>query len=105
MNPLSKSHPLALGAILEKTLKSFRPKHDMEMLRIFDLWEDAVGESISTNTRPAAFKGDLLLVHVSSSAWMHHLYFQKQELLEKINSALGHDLVRELKFKIGPMKF
>jgi predicted nucleic acid-binding Zn ribbon protein len=74
----------------------------MEMLKIFDLWVDAVGENISMNAKPAAFKGDLLLVHVSSSAWMHHLYFQKQELIEKINATLGHDRVRELKFKIGP---
>ncbi|MBU0994738.1 MAG: DUF721 domain-containing protein [Proteobacteria bacterium] len=101
MNTSSKTPLAHVGSILEKSLGSYRRKNDMDMLKIFDMWEDAVGESVSMNAKPAAFKGDLLLVHVSSSAWMHHLYFQKHELIEKINTTLGSDLVRELKFKIG----
>lgn len=98
----SAKTPLAhVGSIIEKSLGSYRRQNDMEMLQIFDMWEDAVGETVSINAKPAAFKGDLLLVHVSSSAWMHHLYFQKHDLIKKINDTLGSDLVRELKFKIG----
>ena len=90
-----------IGDIIDTSLGAYRQKKDSKMLKIFDLWEDAVGECISMNAKPAAFKGDLLLVHVSSSTWIHHLYFQKQELIGKINAALGNELVRELKFKIG----
>ena len=92
-----------LGTIIDASLKTYRQKKDTNMLKIFDLWEGTVGESISMNAKPAAFKGDLLLIHVSSSTWMHHLYFKKQELIDKINAALGNELVRELKFKIGSL--
>lgn len=98
----SAKTPLAhVGSIIEKSLGSYRRQNDMEMLQIFDMWEEAVGETVSINAKPAAFKGNLLLVHVSSSAWMHHLFFQKHDLIKKINATLGSDLVRELKFKIG----
>ena len=102
MNNFSPKKQMDLiGTIIDTSLETYRRKKDTNMLKIFDLWEDAVGESISMNAKPAAFKGDLLLVHVSSSTWMHHLYYQKQELIGKINAALGNELVRELKFKIG----
>ncbi len=71
------------------------------MIRIWDLWEGVVGKEISENAKPAAFKGELLLVHVISSTWMHHLHFRKQDIIDKLNIALGKILVKELKFKIG----
>ncbi len=70
------------------------------MIKIWDCWEDAVGKDISENAKPAAFKGDILLVHVNSSPWMHHLQFLKQEIIEKVNSKMGKEMVSELKFKI-----
>ena len=71
------------------------------MIRIWDIWEGAVGETIAKHTRPAAFKGQLLQVNVESSSWLYHLNFLKKELIEKINAALGKPLVSELTFKVG----
>ena len=71
------------------------------MIRIWDIWSEAVGESIAKNSRPASFKGHLLVVHVSSSSWLYHLNFLKKDLMDKLNKALGSDRVRELNFKIG----
>jgi len=58
---------------------------------------------VAENTRPAAFKGKLLIVHVSSSTWTHQLQFLKQDILRNVNAALGKDLVADIKFKIGPL--
>lgn len=90
-----------IGNILADSLASCRTQGDGEMIRIWDIWESAVGETIARNTRPAAFKGHLLQVNVSSSSWLYHLNFLKQELIDKINTALGKSLVRELAFKVG----
>ena len=91
----------SIGDILTGSLTALRTRGDGEMARIWDIWNHAVGEAVSQNTRPAAFKGHLLQVNVSSSSWLHHLNFQKKELIEKINQALGKPLVRDLTFKIG----
>ena len=67
------------------------------------MWNSAVGDVVAKNTRPAAFKGRLLLVHVVSSTWMHQLQFLKTDIIAKVNDALGKDMVGEIKFKIGPL--
>jgi predicted nucleic acid-binding Zn ribbon protein len=56
---------------------------------------------IAQNARPAAFKGRILLVHVTSSTWVHQLQFLKVEMIDKLNDALGKALIDDLKFKIG----
>ncbi len=92
-----------IGEILQTALRECRPQADGELIRIWHLWEEAVGEAVAENTRPAAFKGKLLIVHVSSSPWTHQLQFLKQDILRKVNAALGKNLVADIKFKIGPL--
>ena len=89
--------------VLNKALESFRRESDLDLVKIWDLWDRAVGKAVSENTRPAAFKGRLLLVYVSSSTWLHELSFLKADILKKVNLALGENLVEEIKFKVGPV--
>jgi predicted nucleic acid-binding Zn ribbon protein len=56
----------------------------------------------AANAQPAAFKGDLLLVHVTNSTWIHQLQFLKHDIISKLNAALGKPMITEIKFKIGP---
>ncbi len=92
-----------IGSVINKILKTCRRESDEELLKVWNLWNSAVGDVVAENTRPAAFKGRLLLVHVVSSTWMHQLQFLKTDIIQKINNALGKDMVGEIKFKIGPL--
>ena len=92
-----------IGSILAEVLKQFRRKSDGELIRVWYVWDEAVGETIATNAQPAAFKGKLLLVHVTNSTWIHQLQFLKGDIISKINVALDKPLVEEIKFKIGPI--
>ncbi len=92
-----------IGNILNDVLKSYRRESDADLVRVWQVWDQIVGDVIAQNARPAAFKGKLLLVHVSSSAWIHQLQFLKKEMIEKLNEALGNALIDDLKFKIGPL--
>jgi predicted nucleic acid-binding Zn ribbon protein len=92
-----------IGSILNDVLKTMRPEADGGLLQVWQLWDDVVGKAIAENARPAAFKGKLLLVHVSSSPWVHQLQFLKKEIIQKLNAALGQDLIEDIKFKIGPV--
>ncbi|MEW5909359.1 MAG: DUF721 domain-containing protein, partial [Thermodesulfobacteriota bacterium] len=96
-----KAKPVHLKTVISRILESCRKEPDVGLVKIWDLWDHAVGSIIAENARPAAFKGRLLIVHVSSSAWMQHLRFLKKDLIKKINAALGEELLDEIKFKIG----
>ena len=92
---------VSVGSVLPNILKSFRRGSDEQLVHFWELWDRVVGETIAKNTRPAAFKGKLLLVEVSSSTWIHQLQFLKEEIIQKINAAFGKEMVEEIKFKIG----
>lgn len=93
-----------IGNILEDVLKSYRSEADFGLKVIWRLWDTAVGETIAQNAQPAAFKGNLLIVHVSSSTWIHQLQFLKNDLIAALNKDLAQPLLADIKFKIGPLK-
>ncbi len=90
--------------VLDGVLKSCRSEADTGLLEVWRLWDRAVGRAVAENTRPAAFKGRLLLVYASSSTWIHQLQFLKAEIIERLNTELGRELVSDIKFKIGPIR-
>lgn len=90
-----------IGKVIDRLMHQYRPVNDQKLLHLWDIWEQAVGEAIAANARPAAFKGDTLLIHVASSTWLHHLRFLERELIDNINAALGQPLVRSVKLKVG----
>ncbi len=95
--------PARLGDIIDNVLHSFGQNPEMRMVEVWRLWDQILEKPIAENTRPAAFRKKLLLVHVSSSSWIHQLQFMKDDIIVKINTALGEDLIEEIKFKIGPV--
>ena len=92
-----------IGDILTDVLKTCRPDSDADLVQVWQVWDKVVGDVIAQNARPAAFKGKLLLVHVSSSTWIHQLQFLKADIIEKLNKAFGKAVIGDLKFKIGPL--
>jgi len=92
-----------IGSILSDVLKTYRRESDADLVQVWQVWDKVVGDVIALNARPAAFKGKLLLVHVSSSTWIHQLQFLKTEMMVKLNQTLGKAVINDLKFKIGPL--
>lgn len=92
-----------IGGIIDNVLKKYRPDINVGLVQVWQIWDSTVGPIIAQNARPAAFKGRILLVHVASSSWIHQLRFLKAEIIEKLNQALQHPAVEDLKFKIGPV--
>jgi predicted nucleic acid-binding Zn ribbon protein len=102
-NPDKRSDFVHIRNILEDVLKPYQSGPDFELKEVWRLWDEAVGETIAQNARPAAFKGKLLVVHVNSSTWIHQLQFLKNDMIAKLNADLGKPLISEIKFKIGPL--
>jgi hypothetical protein len=95
--------PEHISAILPRAIKAIHPNKIDTFIAICSLWDDIVGKSVSDNVRPAAYKEPLLIVHVNSSAWIHHLQFTKNEMIESINKMLKKTAVTDIKCKIGPV--
>ena len=102
-DPDKKSKFVHIGNVINGVLQQYRAEPDFELKAVWRLWNETVGETIAQNARPAAFKGNLLIVHVSNSTWIHQLQFLKNDIITRLNTALGKPLLKEIKFKIGPL--
>jgi predicted nucleic acid-binding Zn ribbon protein len=96
-------HPgsVPIAQVLSGLLARLRPEAEAGMLEVWKEWDRVVGEETARNARPAAFKGSILLVHVSSPVWIHHLQFLKADLISGLNAALGRRRVTDIKFKVS----
>ncbi len=93
-----------IGQVLETILDQCRSNSGGGIQHLIHAWKKAIGPPISENAKPFAVNSRLLLVHVSSSAWLHQLHFLKTDLLDKLNLALSKQhRIKDIKFKIGPM--
>jgi hypothetical protein len=64
-------------------------------------WEKTVGSAIFQQTRPEKIRNKTLYLKVSSPIWMQQLQFMKQELIAKVNAALGKEAVHNIFFNVG----
>jgi predicted nucleic acid-binding Zn ribbon protein len=93
-----------IGKLIDHVLNEYRRESDGDLTQVWKIWDSVVGEAIANNAQPAAFKGRVLLVHVTSSTWIHQLQFLKKDIISNLNAAFDKALVEEIKFKIGPIK-
>jgi predicted nucleic acid-binding Zn ribbon protein len=98
-----KSKFIHISSVLDKVLNANQVEASGGLERILPMWNHTVGATIAANAQPAALKGQILLVYVANSSWMQQLLFYKDEIITKLDAALGKGAVTEIKFKIGPV--
>jgi hypothetical protein len=91
-----------IGDVLPQVLQSLRPEISSRVLELWCVWPEVVGPSVSENCQPVALNNRTLLVHVSSSAWLHQLQFLKREILQGLNASAKAVELEDIVFKIGP---
>jgi predicted nucleic acid-binding Zn ribbon protein len=62
-------------------------------------WEEIVGEKIARATTPTKISRGVLFISVKTSAWRNELTMRKKEIMLKINSTLGQEVVLDIKFQ------
>ncbi len=102
-NKTSRTNFVHIGSVIDDVLQTYRREPDGELIQVWHIWDSIVGDVIAKNAKPGAFKGRILLVYVTSSTWVHQLQFLKEEMITKLNEALGKSLIDDLKCKIGPV--
>jgi hypothetical protein len=66
--------------------------------RAISCWKEIVGERIARNTHPYKIQKGILFVSTSSPVWSQELSLMSQEIKERINSFLGEDVIKEMRF-------
>jgi predicted nucleic acid-binding Zn ribbon protein len=71
------------------------------LARVQEVWRAAAGEAVAQAAQPTAERGGVLTVVCSAAVWAQELTLMAGELVERLNSALGEELVHELRCRTG----
>lgn len=99
-----KKELVHIGSIIDSLLSTYQPAPQSTagtLAQIIDIWGTVSGPEISKNTKPSVLKEKMLMVNVTSSVWLQQLQYTKNELILRLNSALGTEEIENIKFKIG----
>lgn len=66
---------------------------DQPLQRLLKCWAEVVGAVVAAHTRPISIQRDVLWVATSSAAWAQNLTFERQRILQKLNSHLPSPLI------------
>lgn len=64
-------------------------------------WNDLVGGFVASQTQPVSLKHGLLLIRVTQPALRFQLDRMKPDLISRLSSILGKDLVQTIRFTHG----
>jgi len=91
--------PRSLSTAIEALTATIAPA--TTLARVQEIWEAAAGPAIASSARPTAERGGVLTVTCAAAVWAQELDLMSVELVEKLNTALGEDTIRELRCRTG----
>ena len=67
--------------------------------RARDVWREAVGDLINSNTTLENIEKDKIIVVVSNDTWRKELSDRKEEIILKINDLIGEKAIKDIIFR------
>jgi len=89
---------ISIGDAIKEFLQSQGFTEKIEQADVIRMWPEIVGAKIAAKTEAKRINNGMLTVKVSDSAWRNELVYMRVTLRKKINSRIGKDLVKEIKF-------
>lgn len=91
--------PRALPDVVADLCRSIGMTTAFEEYKALQLWESVVGKTIAGVTRVERLNDGDLYVRVRNPSWRMELNFRKKEIAQKLNEAIGREMVRTIIFR------
>jgi hypothetical protein len=100
---LKKDHPEHIGSIIKELFDNPHWQSQLEISLPLLRWPDIVSPNIAGQSQPESLKNGVLTVRVENPAWLHHLRFLRDELLQRLDKQLPSSNIKEVRFRQGPL--
>ena len=88
-----------IGQIIDDVLRKEHLDVALDEHRASALWPQIVGDGINRYTIRRYVKDGVMTVHLSSASLKAELMLNRAAIIERINQALGRDIIHEIVFK------
>jgi predicted nucleic acid-binding Zn ribbon protein len=96
---MSRTAPRSLSVALRDFSNRLAPA--TTLARVQEVWERTAGSAIALAAHPTAERGGVLTVTCEASVWAQELDLIADQIVARLNAALGAVLIRELRCRTG----
>lgn len=89
----------SLGESLRLLLRNLEIETKVKEHMAAGSWSQIVGEAVAKISEVDRVEDGVLFVKVESSSWRNELAFMRREIISKINTMLGEEIIHEIRFK------
>jgi len=88
----------SIDKVLKRTITNLGLDRKIREFDAVRLFAEVVGEKIAQKAQAVKIDRGTLTVRVASSAWRQELNYTKAEMIDKLNAALGDNIVTDIYF-------
>ena len=88
-----------IGDLIKAFMKRNNLEERIEEVDINQNWEEIAGPIVAKHTQRLVLKNQVLTLYLNSAALRHTLSFSKSEFIEKLNTSLGKELIKDIVLK------
>jgi predicted nucleic acid-binding Zn ribbon protein len=96
---MSRTAPRSLSVALQHFTNGLAPATTLG--RVQEIWERTAGSAIALAASPTAERNGVLTVTCEASVWAQELDLIAEQLVGRLNAALGTEEIRELRCRTG----
>lgn len=85
-----------LKEVIDSMLDAYKLKSGLNEARIINEWENAVGSLISQKTDKIYVRRGKLYVYLSSSVIKNELVYAREQIIDRLNTAIGEKVITEM---------
>ena len=91
-----------LGELLPHSLGGLRLERKQAESQIVTVWRQVVDPLVAAHSQPVGLVRGTLFVAVDSSVWLDEIIrYRRKEILERMQHALGREMIQRASFRVG----
>lgn len=95
----AKKQPEPFALALDKFVHQLGITKKMKQFSVITSWPAIVGEQIARVTQAERIENGILFVRTATAPWRNELTMRRMEIIEKVNTAAGSNVVKEIRFR------
>ena len=95
---MRRSNSENVGTVIQQILRQQGFETPLNQHRLISSWPEVMGEGINRYTRDIYIQNQTLHVRLSSSIVRNELMMQRQTLVDKLNNAVGSQVITDIMF-------
>ena len=96
---MSKTKFSLIGNVVKKLIKKQKLDNRLNELTALELFKYEICKNLLNYVKDINVKNGVIYVKLNSSVVRNELLFQQTNIIKRINSSIGKELIKEIKFR------